>query len=112
MIRARAAIAAALLGVSGCLLPPIRGEHVATAPARPPYGGEVRVLMEGAPVPPDAEELGIVTASGPLRDAMLPATIQVLQSEAAALGANAVIRVRYDVGSSTATATGVAVWLR
>jgi len=38
--------------------------------------------------------------------------VSALQRETAALGGNGVIRVRYDRGTSMATPTGVAVWLR
>jgi hypothetical protein len=43
--------------------------------------------------------------------ASLAAVLGALQDEAARLGCNAVIRVRYDRGAESATATGVAVWL-
>ena len=41
----------------------------------------------------------------------LPAVIGALQDEARRLGCNAVIRVRYDRGAQSASATGVAVWI-
>ncbi len=104
--------AALALLSAACVTGNLRGEHVVTGPGRAPYAGTVRVVMEGAPVPADAEELGIVTASGWGAEASLPSTIGVLQSEAAAIGANADDRVRYDRGATGATATGVAVWLR
>ena len=62
--------------------------------------------------PGEHDEAGVVTASGYAVNATLPAVIEALRKEAAALGANAVVRVRYDRGASGATATGVAVWLK
>jgi len=50
-------------------------------------------------------------ASGSAENATLPAVVGALQREAAVMGCNGVIRVRYDRGTHMATATGVAVWL-
>lgn len=96
--------------MSGCMT--LKAEHVLTGQPRPPWSGEVRVLMEGAPIAGEYTEVGIVTASGSAADATLPTVVSALQREAATLGCNGVIRVRYDRGTSTATATGVAVWLQ
>ena len=101
------ATAAAL---AGCTT--LRTEHVLTGPARPAWSGEVRVVMDGAPAPTEYDEIAIVTASGTATSATLPEVVSALQRETAALGGNGVIRVRYDRGTSIATATGVAVWLR
>ncbi len=92
--------------------PTVRSEHVVTGTPRAPHGGLVRVVMEGSPVEGEVEEVAIVTASGAGVDASLPSVLGALQHEAAALGCNAVVRVRYDRGASEATATGVAVRLR
>jgi hypothetical protein len=90
----------------------MRTEHVLTGAARPDaWSGEVKVLMEGAPVPVKYEEIAIVNATGVAREATLPAVIGALQDEARKLGCNAVIRVRYDRGAHNASATGVAVWI-
>ena len=67
--------------------------------------------MDGAPVPAGVEEIAIVTATGEGAAARLPDVLGALQAEAASVGANAVVRVRYDVGAHQATATGVAVFL-
>jgi hypothetical protein len=99
-----------LCALAGCAT--VRSEHVLTGAARPPVAGDVKVVMEGAPAPADCEEIAIVTATGSFPAARLPAVIDALKREAASVGANAVIRVRYDVGASTATATGVAVQMR
>ena len=90
---------------------PLRSEHVLTGTARPAWSGEVKVLMEGAPVPSAYDEVAIVNATGTADQATLPAVIGALQDEARKLGCNAVIRVRYDRGEQSASATGVAVWL-
>lgn len=111
MTRTLAAVSAALaLGLAGCQT--LRSEHALIGAARPPTQQPVKVVMEGAPVPADAEEIAIVSATGVPGLVQLPDVIRALQAEAAALGANAIVRVRYDVGASTATATGVAVWIR
>lgn len=107
------ATVAAAAALSACVLgPTLRSEHVLTGLARAPFNGEVRIVMEGAPSPGEVEEVAIVTATGSAADASLPAVLGALQREAAALGCTAVVRVRYDRGSSGATATGVAVRLR
>jgi len=79
-----------------------------TAP-RSAWSGDVQVLMEGEPVPGRYGEVAIVTATGTAAEATLPAVIAALQDEARKLGCNAVIRVRYDRGTQTASALGVAV---
>lgn len=106
----RLATLVAALALAGCGIT-LRGEHVVTGTARSPFAGDVKVVMEGAPLPEQAQEIAIVTASGSGLDAKLPAVIAKLRTEAASVGANAVVRVRYDVGASQATATGVAVWI-
>jgi hypothetical protein len=101
---------AAAVVVSGCAT--LRAEHVLTGQPLAPPPGEVRVVMEGAPSPGAFKEIGIVTATGTLGYAALPSVLDALKSEAARLGADAVVRVRYDRGASGATATGVAVRLQ
>jgi len=98
---------------AACAAAPPRSEHVLTGTARTAaWQGEVKVLIEGAPVEGKYEEVAIVSATGGGTNASLPAVIGALQDEARKLGCNAVIRVRYDRGSlSNATATGVAVWM-
>lgn len=106
MTRTLALLAA--LALAGCVS--LRAEHALIGAPRAPWGQDVKVLMEGAPAPAGAHEIAIVSATGS-PDVGLEAIVRALQAEAAAVGANAVVRVRYDVGASTATATGVAVWL-
>jgi hypothetical protein len=89
----------------------LRSEHVLTGTARAAWPGEVKVLMEGAPVPGAYDEVAIVNATGSASQATLPAVIGALQDEARRLGCNAVIRVRYDRGEQSASATGAAVWI-
>lgn len=90
----------------------LTAEHAVTGTPRSPFSGDVKVVMEGAPLPEAVDEIAIVTASGAGPDAKLPVIVNKLRAEAASVGANAVIRVRYDIGASRATATGVAVWIR
>ena len=96
---------------AGCATQVLRSEHVLTGTARAAWPGEVKVLMEGAPVPGAYDEVAIVNATGSASQATLPAVIGALQDEARRLGCNAVIRVRYDRGAQSASATGVAVWI-
>jgi hypothetical protein len=103
-------VLAAAIALAGCST--LRAEHVITGVPGAPVGGEVQIVMEGAPIPGQFTEIAIVTATGTLVRASLPAVLEALTAEAAALGANAVVRVRYDRGASGATATGVAVLLQ
>jgi ABC-type sulfate transport system permease subunit len=109
MRRAVTAVLAAA-ALSGCVT--LKAEHALTGPPRTAWSGPVRIVMEGAPAPGEYDEIAIVTATGAGADATLPTVLDALQREAATLGANAVVRVRYDRGSAAATATGVAVVLR
>jgi hypothetical protein len=90
---------------------PVRSEHVLTGVARQAWAGAVKVVMDGAPAPGAYDEVAIVNATGTAGNATLPAVIGALQDEARSLGCNAVIRVRYDHGAQSASATGVAVWI-
>lgn len=113
MIRRLAAVAIAVAAaavLTACAS--LKAEHVLTGTPLAPVGGEVRIVMEGAPSPGPFKEIAIVTATGTLAQAGLPAVLEALKSEAAKLGADAVVRVRYDRGASGATATGVAVRLQ
>jgi hypothetical protein len=107
MKRVLFALAAAALG---CVT--LKAEHVLTGKPRAPYSGEVRVMVEGSPVALPYEEVAIVNATGSATEATLPAVLGALQKEARKVGCNAVIHVRYDRGSSGASATGVAVWMQ
>jgi hypothetical protein len=89
----------------------LKSEYVLTGAQRPPYTGPVRVVLDGTPFEGTFTEVAIVSATGGGGDATLPAVVGQLQSQAAKLGCNAVIRIRYDHGSNNASATGVAVWL-
>ena len=109
MIRVLAVLIAAVL-LSGC--GHVRAEHVLTGQPRARHAGEVKVVMEGAPLSGECDEIAVVTATGTLEEATLSAVLDALKRKAASLGANAVVRVRYDRGASGATATGVAVVLR
>ena len=98
--------------VLGILLPAcatVNAEHVLTGTPGPPFAGDVKIVIEGSPVSAPYQEVAIVTATGQGAQALLPAILGALQSEAARLGCNAVIRVRYDRGQVSATATGVGV---
>jgi hypothetical protein len=96
----------ACAGLSACAT--VRSEHVLTGAPGPAYGGPVAISMEGAALPGRFEEVAIVTAMGTHHLAELPSVMAALQGEAALLGCNAVVRVRYDRGAASASATGVA----
>ena len=101
-----------LSAAASCPVPGgVQSEYVLTAPARPPYQGPVKVVLDGAPIEGTYTEIAIVSANGSGTDATLPAVLGKLQAQAAAIGANTVIRVRYDQGATNSAATGVAVWL-
>jgi hypothetical protein len=102
-------VLAAAFVLAGCGT--IRAEHVLTGEPRAPIAGEVRVVMDGAPSPGPFAEIAIVTATGTHDLASLPSVLEALKAETARVGGDAVIRVRYDRGTSGATATGVAVRL-
>jgi hypothetical protein len=89
--------------------PPVRTEHVLTGAAYPAHDGPVRIVMEGSPAATNYEEVAVVNATGVNGNATLGAVLAALQKEAAALGCDAVLRVRYDQGQQMASATGVAV---
>jgi hypothetical protein len=71
----------------------------------------VKIVMEGAPVTGQVDEIAIVNAVGGGKDSTLPVILKALQNETASLGGNAAIRVRYDQGTNQASATGVAAWV-
>jgi uncharacterized protein YbjQ (UPF0145 family) len=105
-------VLACALALSGCAMAtPVQAEHVLTGAPREAYTGVVKVVMEGAEVGAPYEEIAIVSATGSGDRATLSEVLGALQREAASVGADAVIRVRYDRGATSATATGVAVRL-
>jgi hypothetical protein len=68
--------------------------------------------MDGTAASSDYEEVAVVSASGEHGSAMLGAVLQAPQREAASLGCDSVIHVRYERGMYIASATGVAVRTR
>lgn len=99
----------ALMVATGC--GSIRSDHVVTGVPRAASHGRVQVVMENAPEPPHFEEIGIVRAQGYGNQANLEAVLGLLQTEAAEIGANAVIRVRIDQGQGAIAAIGTAVYV-
>lgn len=75
------------------------------------WRGPIDIVMESAPQPAVAAEVGMVRAMGWGNQANLTAVIDGLRAEAALLGANAVIRVRIDQGTTNVSAVGMAVVL-
>ena len=68
--------------------------------------------MDGSPMPANYEEVAVVSATGANGNATLGVVLAALQKEAASLGCDAVLRVRYDQGQRMASATGVAVRMK
>jgi hypothetical protein len=68
-------------------------------------------VLDGTPFEGAYTEVAIVSATGGGTNASLPTVLGLLQTQAAKLGCNAVIRIRYDQGTSNSSATGVAVWV-
>jgi hypothetical protein len=100
-------IVAALLGaVVACGR--LEAHYVLTGTPAAPYSGDVRVVLEGAPEPEGVQEVAIVQAVGTLQHARLEDLVEALKGQARALGCDAVVHVRVDQGSSTASASGVA----
>jgi hypothetical protein len=101
-----APVATALL-LSGCAR--MVTSRVITGPVGPPHAGPVVVVMENAPPPPHFVEVALLQAIGHGQSANLAKVVESLISQAAALGCDAVIRVRIDQGSTQASGTGVCV---
>ena len=95
-----------LLALVGCGT--LEVHHVMTGPAGNPYGGDVRILLESAPVPDGIEEVAIVQAVGSGHKARLEVLLEGLKGRARQLGCDLIVRVRIDQGATTATASGVA----
>jgi len=85
---------------------------VMTGTAAAPYQGEVRIVLESAPVPAGLEEVAIVQAVGHGLDADLEHILAGLKDQARALGCDTVVRVHIDQGNGTASASGVAARVR
>ena len=100
------------LGCADLPVPAAGSEHVLTGEAFPPYSGTVRIVMDGASMDDAFEEVAVVSAKGESANATLQAVLGALQNEAASLGCDAVIHVRYEQGARIASATGVAVRMK
>jgi hypothetical protein len=99
-------LACVLLGVVAC--GSLEQHRVITGTPRAAQAGEVRVLMENAPLPPSFDEVAIVQSIGTGKQARDDLLLAGLQDQARQLGCNVVARVRIDRGRHSATAVGVA----
>jgi hypothetical protein len=99
------ALAAMAVGCYG-----VSTHRVLTGEPGPPFAGSVAVHMDGAPLPPNYEEVALVQAEG--SGANLETLLPALRRQAAALGCDAVVLVKVDQGAAHASATGVAVRLQ
>jgi hypothetical protein len=97
---------AGLATIAGCGT--LQTHHVLTGPPGPPRG-DVRVVLQGQPVPADMQEVAIVQAVGTGPYARLENVIGGLTAEAGQLGCSAVVNVKIDQGSTTASGTGTCV---
>lgn len=86
-----------------------RTNAVVTGKPQPPTRGDVKVVMDGAPVPDGVEEIAIVQALGQGTHADLAHVIEGLKAESAKHGCDMVVRVKVDQGAGTASANGVCV---
>jgi hypothetical protein len=100
------------LGVTLTACATTETHRVMVGPGAPRFSGPVAVVLDGAPLPGEFEEVAIVQAIGKNGHDDLEHVVEGLRREAAALGCDAVIRVKVDQGSSLASATGVAVRTR
>ena len=100
-------VVASTLALAGCSR--VITSRVLTGPPGPPYGGPGAVIMETAPPPANFVEVAILQAIGYGWNANLARVVESLQTQAAGLGCDAVIRVHIDQGSSQASGTGVCV---
>jgi hypothetical protein len=96
----------AIAAFAGCGT--LQTHHVLTGPPAPPRGG-VRIFLQGQPSPTGVQEVAIVQAVGTGEYARLERVVEGLQSEAGQLGCFAVVNVKIDQGSSTASGTGTCV---
>jgi hypothetical protein len=109
----KATAALFLLAAVGCRhAPPVEAEHVLTGVASAPWDGPVRIVMNGSSSVADYDEVAVISARGTNGNATLPAVLGALQAEAARLGCDAVIQVRYEPGAQVSSATGIAVRTR
>ncbi len=81
--------------------------RVVTGKPGAPYGGEIRIRMEGQGEPSDFREIAIVQAKCLNSHADLEHVIAGLRAEAASVGCNTIVRIHFDQGSSHASGTGV-----
>lgn len=107
MTRAVRIVFPLVLLLAGCGY--VVGSHLITGPVGPPHSGPVTVVMENAPVPFAFTEVAVLQAIGHGVRANLADVLGALQTQAAALGCDAVIRIRIDQGSGMASGTGVCV---
>ena len=87
----------ALLLASGCGF--TSTHQVVTGRPGAPWTGEVHIVLESAPVPPNLDEVAIVQAVGHGDEADLEHIIDGLKQQARALGCDNVVRVHIDQGN-------------
>ena len=98
------------LALAGCGT--VDTHRVVSGHAYTPHAGPVAIGMEGAPVPPDLEEVAIIQAVGRGTKANMPSVIDGLIHEAQSLGCTHIVRVRIDQGNGMTSGSGVAGRLR
>lgn len=85
--------------------------RIMTGVARVQHAGEIQVAMEEEPRPPSFTEIALLTASGYGIYSTEGDVLEALRTQAAKLGADAVVRIHFDRGGNAVFGTGVAVLL-
>lgn len=86
----------------------LESRHVLTGPPGPPRG-DVHIVLMGQPVPEGLQEVAIVQAVGTGVYARLEDVVGGLKAEGGRLGCTAIVNVKIDQGSHTASGTGTCV---
>ena len=86
-------------------------QRIMTGPARTPTQSEIQVAAENEPLPPTFTEIALLTANGYGMLSTEADVLDALRTQAAQLGADAIVRLHFDRGASSVFGTGVAVVL-
>jgi hypothetical protein len=106
MLMGRVGLVCLVFGALAC--GSLEQHRVITGTPRAQQAGEVRVLMDSAPLPPGFAEVALVQAVGTGQQVGDAALLSGLKAQAQQLGCNAVVRVHIDHGQQKAAAIGVA----
>ncbi len=109
MSRVRTTIASLAIGVLVGCGSASGADHFVTGTIHPRYAGQPAIFMHDRPAPPteSLEEIGLVRAAG-YGNVREDQVWLLLQSEAAQLGADVIVRVRRDQSNVDLVLVGVA----